>query len=321
MPLSRLRPIAIALAATFALAWAATELSPRRFVATGSVLLPGTRLVKFERVSTDPVQAAREVAHELGTQGGRVIDPPSVLPLAAQPARNYALALGLGLGLGIAIVVRREQRRRPVRGERELGRALGAPLLGARPARDAALRELCRQLLEHWCTEGRALLPVVSAQRGEGRTRIAAQLASMFAAMGVRTLLVDADLRSPGQHREFRIQNRRGLADLLGDREVQPAVCGESLAVLVAGSTADDPLDLLSRPRLREFLAAAGKRFRVVLVDTPAAAEGPDLQIFAALARGALVIHEKDADQAGLIGLRKHLETARARTVSVVMTG
>ena len=281
MLLSRLRPLALAMMAALVLAWTLTGLSRPQYVIDGS--------------------------------GARPVSPNRLLFL---PLAGLA-----GLALGAAVLWRRERQRRPVRGERELGATLDAPLLGARPARDAALRELCRQLLEHWFTGSRSLLPVVSAQSGEGRTRVAAELAAMFAAMGVRTLLIDANLRSPGQHREFRIENRRGLADFLGEREVQPAVCGESLAVLVAGQAGGDPLELLGRPRLHEFLAAAGKRFRVLLVDTPAAAEGPDLQIFAALAGGALVIHEKDADQAGLLGLRKHLETARARTVSVLITG
>jgi Mrp family chromosome partitioning ATPase len=236
-------------------------------------------------------------------------------------ARDLALATGAGLLAALGIALRRRRRRRPVRNEGDLVEALGEPLLAARPAREAALRELCRQLLEHWFVGGRALLPVVSAETGEGRTHLVASLAEMFAQMGVRTLLVDANLRSPGQHREFRIENRRGLADLLADREVQPAVCGESLAVLAAGSSAGEPLELLSRPCLREFLAAAGKRFRVVLIDTPAAAEGPDLQIFAALAGGALVVHKKEAHRAGLRGLSKHLQAARSRTVSVVLSG
>ncbi|HEX6297912.1 MAG TPA: CpsD/CapB family tyrosine-protein kinase [Burkholderiales bacterium] len=235
--------------------------------------------------------------------------------------RDLALATGGGLLAALGIVLRRRRRRRPVRNEGDLLEALGEPLLAARPAREAALRELCRQLLEHWFTDGRALLPVVSAERGEGRTHLVASLAETFAQMDVRTLLIDADLRSPGQHREFRIENRRGLADLLADREVQPAVSGGSLAVLTAGVPTGEPLELLSRPRLREFLAAAGKRFRVVLIDTPAAAEGPDLQIFAALAGGALVVHKKEADRAGLLGLRKHLQAARSRTVSVVLSG
>lgn len=217
--------------------------------------------------------------------------------------------------------LQRWQRRRAVRSENDLIQVLGAPLLGARPARETALRELCRQLLVFWFTGGRTLLPVVSGDSGEGKTRLAAELAAAFAAMGVRTLLVDADLRSPGQHREFRLDNRRGLADFLAEREVQPAVCGEKLAVLVAGSGGGDPLELLSRARLREFLAAAGKRFRVILVDTPAAGRGPDLQLFAALAGGALVAHRRGAGRGGLLALKKHLERARSRVVSVVLTG
>ncbi|HZM33892.1 MAG TPA: P-loop NTPase, partial [Burkholderiales bacterium] len=148
---------------------------------------------------------------------------------------------------------------------------------------------LCRLLAEHWFG-ARGVLPVVSARAGEGRTRIAAGLALAFAAMGVRTLLIDADLRSPSLHRRFGVANRRGLADLLAEREIAPAACGRNLALLVAGRAGSDPLELLSRTRLREFLAAAARRFGAVLIDTPAAARGPDLQIFAANAGGALVI-------------------------------
>jgi len=92
MQLSRLRPIALALAASLALAYALTELAPRRYVATGSVLLPGSRMVRSEHVSTDPTQAVRWVAGDLEAREGRVIDPPSVLPLPSRPIRNFALA-------------------------------------------------------------------------------------------------------------------------------------------------------------------------------------------------------------------------------------
>jgi receptor protein-tyrosine kinase len=247
-----------------------------------------------------------------------VIDGSGAKPVSPR-AVAFPVALLAGLAVGIGFVVRNERRRRPVRGERDLA-VLGTPLLAARPAQDAGLRELCRQLLVHWLNDGRVLLPVVSAQDGQGRTRTAAALATMFSALGVRTLLIDADLRSPGQHSEFRVDNRRGLAELLEDREVQPAVCGEHLAVLVAGTPSRDPLELLGRARLREFLAAAGKRFRVIIVDAPAAAAGPDLGIFAALAGGALVVHRRDADQAGLRRLKSVLDNARARPLSVLLT-
>lgn len=212
------------------------------------------------------------------------------------------------------------RRARQVRSERELLRAIGAPLLAARPASPAALRALADQLLEHWFVRGRTLLPVISTEAGCGRTALVAALARRFAALGERTLVVDADFRAPGVHAAFRLRNRRGLADLLDGRDVQMAACEQNLAVLVAGSVREDPLELLSRERLRHFLAAAARPFRVVLIDTPAAERGPDLEMFAALARGALLVVRRGEDRAPLARLRKRLTRCAATPVATVFS-
>jgi capsular exopolysaccharide synthesis family protein len=210
------------------------------------------------------------------------------------PSQYSATALILALAAAVAIatalgcIAALARRRAP--NERDLVRCLGVPLLAVRPLREAALRGLCRQLLEHWLEPGRELLPIVSAQRGEGRTYLAAHLAAAFAALGEKTLLIDADFRSPGVHEAFGLANRGGLADYLKGKKVEPAVYNENLAVLVAGQTDRDPLELLAGERLKGLVAAASKHFRVIVVDTPAAARGPDLEIFAALAAGALVV-------------------------------
>lgn len=210
--------------------------------------------------------------------------------------------------------------RRSVRRERDLVAVLGNPLLAARPLQAEALRALCPQLLEHWFAGARALLPVISARSGDGRSALAAELAREFARMGVRTLLIDADLRSPSLHRRFAIRNQGGLADLLDGRGVRLAACAENLAVLAAGRVREDPLELLSRARLRNFLAAAARPFRVVLIDTPAAERGPDLEIFAALAGGALLVVRPGEDAARLAGLRRRLARCAARPVATLFS-
>ena len=85
-------------------------------------------------------------------------------------------------------------------------------------------------------------------------------------------------------HLAFGLPNRGGLADYLKGKKVEPAVYNENLAVLVAGDAGRNPLELLGGERLKNLLAAASKHFRVIIVDTPAAARGPDLEIFTALA-------------------------------------
>ena len=207
-----------------------------------------------------------------------------------------------------------------VRSEVELLAVIGEPLLAARPWRPEALRALSHQLLEHWFDGSRTLLPVVSVGAQDGRTSLAAELAEAFAAMGERTLLVDADFRAPSLHRRYSLPNSGGLADLLDGRGVCLPSCRENLSVLIAGEVREDPLELLSRDRLRTFLSAAAGTFRVVLIDTPAAARGPDHEMFAALAGGALLVVRKGEDAVRLTRLRRGLARCRARPVATVFT-
>ena len=205
-----------------------------------------------------------------------------------------------------------------VRCERDLVAALGMPLLAARPLRAETRGAQAEQLLAHWFPL-RRLLPVVSAAGGEGRTGLATDLARQLAALGVRTLLVDGDLRSPRVHRAFRLRNRHGLADFLAGGDVQLTQCGEHLAVLVGGEARGNPLELLASPRLRAFLGAAATRFGAIVIDTPAARSGPDLQIFAAHAGGALVLARRPADARELRFLGRTLRGSAAKVVGVLL--
>jgi len=209
---------------------------------------------------------------------------------------------------------------RPVRCEDDLLAALGAPLIAARPLAPSAVEALCRLLLGAWFRGGRALLAVVSPQGMEGRTHTAAELARTFAALGERTLLVDADLRSPAQHRVFGLANRGGLADCLEGAAAAPVQCGRNLSLMVAGAARTDPLALLCRSRLPALLRDAARSFRVVIADTPAAARGPDLEMFAALAGGALVVARPERTDARALGrLRRSLERCSAHVVATVL--
>ena len=228
-------------------------------------------------------------------------------------AAALLLAAAAGLAVGAAFL---PARRREVQSENQLVQALGASLLAARPL---VARALSQQLLTHWFAGGRRVLPIVSAESGTGSTRTAAELARAFAAMGERTLLIDADFRSPGVHAEFGLPNKRGLADFLNGGAASLAHCAENLSVLVAGRAGADPLELLSDARMPALLAAAAQRYSVVLVDTPAAACGPDLQLFAAFGGGALVVARRPASPHGLQRLRKLLAGCRAQVVGTVI--
>ncbi len=92
----------------------------------------------------------------------------------------------------------------------------------------------------------------------------------------------------------------------------------ENLAVLVAGSAGRNPLELLGGERLKGLVAAASKHFRVIVVDTPAAETGPDLEIFAAMAAGALIVARRGKARP-LTRLRNALARSNAAALSIVV--
>ena len=217
------------------------------------------------------------------------------------------------------LIAGRARRRRAVRHERELVAALGEPLLAAHPFGEAATRALAAQLAEYWFAGGRRLLPVVGLRGGEGSAALACALAEALARAGLRTALVDADLRSPRVHTRLGLQRGTGLADYLDARGIEGVALRDNLAVLTAGTVREDPLELLSRKRLRRLLSRLASRFDAVLVAAAPAARGPDFEIFAALAGGALLFADAPARSAELAALRARLARCAARVVGTVL--
>jgi protein-tyrosine kinase len=157
-------------------------------------------------------------------------------------------------------------------------------------------RAVRSQLMLRWFSkaEERQVLTVVGVERGEGRTYLAANLAVVFSQLGERTLLVDADLRSPRQHLLFSLENRIGFSTLLAGRlREEPIVRIPDLAglsVLPAGPTPPNPLELLNRLNFDEFMISVKNAYDVVIVDTPALSVGEDAAMIAVRTGAALAV-------------------------------
>jgi protein-tyrosine kinase len=162
------------------------------------------------------------------------------------------------------------------------------------------LRALRTQLAIRWsgAAIGRRALAIASPDSGEGRSYVAANLAVLFAQLGERTLLVDADLRAPRQHRIFNVPDRIGLSAVLAGRadrgSVVPLKKFGTLALLPAGALPPNPQELLSRPRLAGLLEDLRGDFDVILFDTPPAKRYADASSVAFRAGSVLVLARKD---------------------------
>jgi chain length determinant protein tyrosine kinase EpsG len=210
------------------------------------------------------------------------------------------------------------------------GRKLGAELVVAgAPFSDEAeaFRELRSQLLMGVLgpDEQRRALAVLSPDVGDGKSYLAANLAVAFSHLGGRTLLVDADLRTPRQHEIFELGNDRpGLSGILSGRSetnvIQQAADLPSLYLLPAGTVPPNPLELLQRPAFGLLMHELLSKFDHVVVDTPAATHGSDSRVVATKCGAALVVGRRGTSRMqAMASLTNALSRGPVKLAGIVM--
>jgi capsular exopolysaccharide synthesis family protein len=113
---------------------------------------------------------------------------------------------------------------------------------------------------------------IASALPGEGKTSLASHLATSLARSGQKTLLIDADLRSPSIHRLYDLTPSPGLSELLRGEvvfdDVIASTAVEELKVITAGSCDPQTLRILSQGGLGGLFTQLKEQFDFVIVDT-----------------------------------------------------
>ena len=147
-----------------------------------------------------------------------------------------------------------------------------------------------------------APLAVVSADVGDGKTFLAANLAVAFCQLPGRTVIVDCDLRTPRLHDVFGQKQSPGLSDLLSGRAkpkfLSPVKSLPNLYFMPSGTLPPNPLELLQHPNFAMLLRRMSRKFNYVLIDTPAGAHGSDARTIAALTGTALFVTRRNRTRA-----------------------
>jgi polysaccharide biosynthesis transport protein len=139
-----------------------------------------------------------------------------------------------------------------------------------------------------------ATLLVTSAQQGEGKTTVAANLAASLAQLGDSVLLIDADLRRPSLQKFFQVSRSTGLVNYLtGDCDWRSLVWQAApigVSVLFCGPVPPNPADLLSSEYMRSLIREASKEYKFVVLDSPPLLNLSDSRILATLVDGVILV-------------------------------
>ena len=116
-------------------------------------------------------------------------------------------------------------------------------------------------------------ITIISGGTGEGKSTTLINLAYTFAKGGYTTLVVDADLRRPSQHRLFGIENEAGLSDYLTTEldleEVVHLTKVDNLYLMTSGQLPNDAVGILNSQRMVELIEEVKGRFDIIFFDSP----------------------------------------------------
>ena len=254
------------------------------------------------------------------------------------PDLPIAIAIGLVLGaiIGAGLAIALGLRANRVGGRDELAIHLSAPVMAMIPKVDGwekadkaqlvtrddpgapaseAYRTLATNIRFFRSQQPLRVLVVTSALPSEGKSATAANLAVILAETGLRTVLVDADLRRPRASRFVKVADHAGLHEALeGTRDLVDVIQAteiENLWIVGAGTVPRDPVSLLAGPNAANVFDGLRRVADIVVCDAPPVLPVADASVLAEISDAVLFVHDPSiSNRTTLEDAVKQLRTA-----------
>jgi len=231
------------------------------------------------------IQARENFRLELArsTSPWQVISPPEFADVPVEPniqrSLLQALLIGLLAGVGAALIRERTDNvfHTPMDAERELqlpvlglipflplepGMEISSSIARMSSSERFAIKESLRSLFTTFrllrADRNIRMVGITSSTQGEGKSTAVTIFARTLADLGLKVLVVDADMRLPMQSRYLGIEQGEGLSSLLSDSTLAAADLIQTVAdnfdILASGPKPPDPAKLLNSARCQEVV-------------------------------------------------------------------
>lgn len=113
---------------------------------------------------------------------------------------------------------------------------------------------------------------VTSARPDEGKTTTICNLSMVMTELKKKILLIDLDLRKPAVHKTFKLSNKKGLTDILINKDNYKSYLHNvysGLEVLTSGMIPANPTEIINSKMLKELLKEMSKDYDYIFIDAP----------------------------------------------------
>lgn len=166
---------------------------------------------------------------------------------------------------------------------------------------------------------------VTSSVPGEGKSFVAANLASAFAQSKYSVLLIDCDLRKGRLHKLLGMKNEKGLSDMLivkslVDQSYINKTTVPNLDFLSMGTVPPNPLELLSSSKFSYFLKIFKENYDIIVIDSPPVGIVSDALVLSKLVDETVIVsaHHK-TNISDLQNTKKSIQNAGGKIAGVVL--
>ncbi|HEY81588.1 MAG TPA: polysaccharide biosynthesis tyrosine autokinase [Caldilineae bacterium] len=170
-------------------------------------------------------------------------------------------------------------------------------------------------------------LVVTSAEPGEGKSTVAANLAIVMAQAGSKVVLIDADLRKPTQHKRWGLPNTVGLTGALLMDELSenmeslltPTLV-DNLWLLTSGQLPHNPSELLGSHKLKELVEFLLNDHDLLIFDSPPALAVTDPVVLGRSMDGVIVVIDAGTTrEPALVHVLTEMEKVNANVIGIVL--
>jgi len=285
---------------------------------------------------------------EAGVIGRAIVIDPAIKPtIPVKPNKRLTLAVGgvLGVFLGLLLVFLLEALDKTVSDENYVKYILkDSPVLGRIPSIELSQSsdhaelvvvnsptsppsealKLAAANIEYSNTPSPKVVAVTSPGPGEGKTLIAANIALSYSQNGLKTLLLDLDMRKPRLEKALGLERIKvGVVNhLLKDVPIEEIITNynENLDIIPVGPIPPNPTALLTSKKMEEFFEKIRPRYDRIVIDLPPILAAADALIVSKYVDGiVLIVRAGKTQKASLKVAYENIRTSSSKLLGAII--
>ncbi|MDH5716854.1 MAG: polysaccharide biosynthesis tyrosine autokinase [Spirochaetia bacterium] len=237
-----------------------------------------------------------DVSEDIQSSFVKIIDKAEVPLIPIKPKKALSLLMGLMMGVfgGIIVAILIEYLDNTVKTSEELKQLAGIPFLGAvsnfrsylKNPQDSSLislnfpnyaisegfRVIRTSMVYSSVSEKNKTILITSAEKSDGKSTIASNLAITLMQAGNKVLLVDTDFRNPSLHKIFGFDNEKGFSNfLVGEKKLSDCIIKtehDNFEILPCGKLPPNPSELIGSEKMNKTIEMLKKRYDKIIFDS-----------------------------------------------------